>query len=142
MYVRPPDDVKKEGKIWKLLKPLYGLDDVSRKFYLKVKETLKELGLKTLPGDDAFYYENRDGNLLGVNLSHVDDFTIAGEEEFVKRIVKGISEKFTVSKVEENEFRFTGLDVKAEKGKIEVSMEDYAKSVEPIEEIRKADRKL
>ena len=61
MYVRPPDDIKKEGKIWKLLKPLYGLDDASRKFYLKVKETLKELGLKTLPGYDAFCYENRDG---------------------------------------------------------------------------------
>ena len=58
----------------------------------------------------------------------------------MKRIVKGILEKFTVSKVEENEFRSTGLDVKAEKGKIEVSIEDYAKSVEPIEEIRKADR--
>ena len=33
VYVRPPDDIKKEGKIWKLLKPLYRLDDASRKFY-------------------------------------------------------------------------------------------------------------
>ena len=70
----------------------------------------------------------------------MDNFTIAGDEKFVQRILKGISEKFTVSKVEENVFRFTGLDVKAGKGRIEVSMEDYAKSVEPIEEIRKADR--
>ena len=54
VFVRPPDDIKKEGKIWKLLKPLYGLDDASRKFYLKVKETLQELGLKTLPGDEVF----------------------------------------------------------------------------------------
>jgi len=59
VFVRPPDDKKKEGKIWKLLKPLYGLDDASRKLYLKVKETLQELGLKTLPRDDAFYYENK-----------------------------------------------------------------------------------
>ena len=140
VYVRPPEDIRKQGKIWKLLKPLYGLDDASQKFYLKVKETLRELGLKMLPGDEAFYYENRDGKLLGVVLSHVDDFTIAGEEEFVKRIVEGISYKFTVSKVEEDEFRFTGLDVKAKNGKIEVSMEDYASSVEPIEEIRKAER--
>ena len=36
VFVRPPDDIRKEGKIWKLLKPLYGLDDASRKFYLKV----------------------------------------------------------------------------------------------------------
>ena len=202
VFVRPPDDIKKEGKIWKLLKPLYGLDDASRKFYLKVKETLQELGLKTLPGDDAFYYENKNGvlmgmnlshvdnftiagedefverivngisrklylkvketlqelglktlpgddvfyyenkngKLMGLNLSHVDDFTIAGEDEFVERIVKGIERKFTVSKVEKDEFRFTGLDVKAGNGKIEVLMEDYANSVEEIKEIRKADR--
>ena len=124
-----------------MLKPLYGLDDASRKFYLKVKETLQELGLKTLPGDDAFYYEHRDGKLMGLNLSHVDDFTIAGDAEFVTRIVNGIKERFTVSKVEEDKFRFTGLDVKAENGRIEVSMEDYADSIEEIKEIRKADRK-
>ena len=105
------------------MKPLYGLDDTSRKFYLKVKETLHELGLKTLPGDDGFYYENRNGILLGMNLSHVDDFTIAGDDEFVERIVNGIRKKFTVSKVEKDVFRFTGLDVRAGNGKIEVSME-------------------
>ena len=41
VFVRPPDDIKKEGKIWKLLKPLYGLDDASRKFYLQVKERIR-----------------------------------------------------------------------------------------------------
>merc|ERR1712177_169944 len=44
------------------------------------------------------------------------------------------------SKVEEDKFRFTGLDVKAETGRIEISMENYADSVEEIKEIRKADR--
>ena len=131
MYVRPPDDIKKEVKVWKLLKPFYGLDDASRKFYLKVKETLKELGSKTLPGDDAFYHENRDRNLLGVNLSHVDDFTIAGDEEFIKRIIREISEKFTVSKVEENAIRYTGLDIRAEKGKIEVQASLFLPSKPP-----------
>ena len=122
------------------MKPLYGLDDASRKFYLKVKETLQELGLKTLPGDDAFYYENKNGELMGLNLSHVNNFTIAGEDEFVERIVNGIARKFTVSKVEKDVFRFTGLDVKAGNGKIEVLMEDYANSVEEMKEIRRADR--
>ena len=77
---------------------------------------------------------------MGLDLGHVDDFTIAGDVEFVRRIVKGIQERFTVSKVEEDKFRFTGLDVKAENGNIQVSMEDYADSVEEIKEIRKAHR--
>ena len=41
VFVRPPNDIKKEGVIWKLLKPLYGLDDASRKFYLKIKRHYK-----------------------------------------------------------------------------------------------------
>merc|ERR1712029_1059042 len=48
--------------------------------------------------------------------------------------------RFTVSEIEEDKFRFTGLDVKAENGKVQVSMEDYADSVEEIKDIRKADR--
>merc|ERR1711921_53755 len=135
VFVRPPKDIEKEGVIWRLLKPLYGLDDASRKFYLKVKETLQKLRLKTLPGDDAVYYEHKNGKLMGLILSHVDDFTIAGTTEFVKRIVTGIQERFTVSKVEEDNFRFIGLDVKTKNGKIEISMEDYAKSIQEIKEI-------
>merc|ERR1711873_146245 len=77
---------------------------------------------------------------MGMNLSPVDDFTIPGKDEFVERIVNRIRKKFTVSKVEDDVFRFTGLDVKAGNGKIEVSKEDYANSVEEIKEIRKADR--
>jgi len=65
------------------------------------------MGLKTLPGDDALYYEHKNGKLMGLILSHVDDFTIAGTQEFVQRIVAGIEKKFTVSKVEEDNFRFT-----------------------------------
>ena len=74
VFVRPPKDQEKEGVIWKLLKPLYGLDDASRKFYLKVRETLKNLNLNTLPGDDAVYYQHKNGKLIGMILSHVDDY--------------------------------------------------------------------
>merc|ERR1712002_1134368 len=55
-------------------------------------------------------------------------------------IVAGIKGKFTVSKVEEDNFRFTGLDVKTKNDQIEISMEDYAESIKEIEEIRKASR--
>ena len=40
VFVRPPVDIRKEkpAVLWKLIKPLYGLDDSSRKFYLRVKK--------------------------------------------------------------------------------------------------------
>ena len=59
--------------------------------------------------------KNRNGKLLGINLSHEDDFTIAENEEFVRRIVKGILDWFTVSKIEKDQFKFTELDIKTKK---------------------------
>ena len=44
IFLLPPKDVKKEGLIWKLKKPLYGLNDASRKFWLKVKAVFAEFG--------------------------------------------------------------------------------------------------
>ena len=38
VYMPPPADIKKPGIIWKLKKTLYGLDDASRKFWLRVRE--------------------------------------------------------------------------------------------------------
>ena len=40
VFVELPPDIKKQGVIWKLKKPLYSLNDTSRKFWLRVKEVL------------------------------------------------------------------------------------------------------
>ena len=42
-----------------------------------------------------------------------------------------------MSKIKEDCFRFTGLDIKKVDDGIEVLMEDYAESLEDIKEIRK-----
>ena len=56
VFVEPPSDIKKQGIIWKLNKPLYGLDDASRKFWLRVRDVfLNKLHLKTIEGDKVFY---------------------------------------------------------------------------------------
>ena len=38
VFIEPPIDVKKQGCVWKLRKPLYSLDNASHKFWLCVKE--------------------------------------------------------------------------------------------------------
>ena len=140
VFIEPPSDVKKQGWIWKLRKPLYGLDDALRKFWLCVKEVfLCELGLQTIHGDEAFYYSNVEGSLQGAILTHVDDFYIAGTPDFVKRVIDHIGRELTVSKIEEDCFRFTGLDIKKVDNGIKVSMEDYTNSLEDIKEIRKVE---
>ena len=50
VYVRPPKDIKKDGIVWKLVKPLYGLDDASRRFWLRIRGIFKNRNIKTLEG--------------------------------------------------------------------------------------------
>merc|ERR1711942_172455 len=128
VFLKPPKDIKKEKIIWKLKKPLYGLNDASRKFWLRVKSIFKELGLRKLYGDEAVYYKlNEEGNLEGMVSTHVDDFDVAGRKKFVEMLTKKISIVLDVSTVENDCFRFTGIDVEKVKGGIEISMEDSDK---------------
>ena len=137
VYVVPPKDIAKHGLLWKLKKPLYGLNDASRRFWLRVKEVFMQENLKTLPGDEAFYFKNENGNLIGMIITHVDDFQIAGNSYFVDSILDKLNNNLTVSKVERDEFRFTGIDVKGTSNGIMLSMDEYASSIEEIREIRK-----
>ena len=69
-------------------KPLYRLNDASRKFWLKVKKVFKDIDLKKLDGDKAFYYKlDINGKLLGMLSSHVDNFNLAGTKEFLLNIM-------------------------------------------------------
>ena len=83
VFMFPPPDIRKPGIIWRLKKPLYGLDDASRKFRLRVKEVMKKIGLKVMEGDEAFYYLHQNGELMAAVITHVDDFTLAGMEDFI-----------------------------------------------------------
>ena len=91
VYMKPPEDRKVDGYVWKLKKTLYGLDDASQKFCLKLKEILVDLGLKVMPGDEEFYYLYEDERLVGAVLTHVDDLILAGNKKFVERIREGIA---------------------------------------------------
>ena len=137
VFVVPPKDIVKPGILWKLKKPLYGLNDASRRFWLRVKEVFNNENLRTLPGDEAFYYKHEGGRLVGMIITHVDDFQIAGYDDFIQSILSKLKNTLTISKVERDKFRFTGIDVQKVSGGIILSMEDYAESIEEIKEIRK-----
>ena len=102
------------------------------------KELFEDIGLKTINGDEAFYYKYKDGKLQGMILTHVDDFNMAGTKEFIEEIREMLKSKLSVSKVEKDKFRFTGVDIEKTKDGITISMEDYAKSLEFVDEIRDA----
>ena len=57
------------------------------------------------------FRHDESGNLDGIVSSHVDDFILAGTEKFMKEITSKITQKLETSKLEDNEFRFTIMNV-------------------------------
>ena len=98
------------------------------------------MGLKVMDGDEAFYFLHKNGQLQGAVLTHVDDFNLAGTDEFVAEVISKVEKQLTVSKVEKDKFWFTGLDVCTVGDGIQISMEDYVQSLEDVQNIRKAER--
>ena len=88
-----------------------------------------------MEGDEAFYYLHRNGELIGTVITHVDDFTSAGTEDFIEEVLETVSRELTVSKIERDNFRYTGIDVKTVEDGIEIEMEDYVESLEEVKEI-------
>ena len=132
IYVRLPKEFEPdESYVYKLKKPLYGLSDAGRQFWLKVSKMFKENGYESVIGDECLYRKvDKEGNLIGLVIIHVDDFVYNGTAEFVKQIEDLVHKELTVSKVEKNELRFCGVDYKQTKDGVLASMEDYCESIQ------------
>ena len=88
----------------KLKKPLNGLDDASRKFWLRMRDIFKQTGLQNISGDEAFYYQHDGENLVGMVITHVDDFSVAGTKEFIDDLTVRAQSALTISKIEKDKF--------------------------------------
>ena len=116
-----------------LKKPFYGLKYASRKFWIKVREVYEETGIKRFPGDEGFYYCHGEKVVLeGMISSYVDDFILAGKDEFVEDITEKLKEKLDISKKEDGVFRLTRIDLKMIGEKVEICMTNYSNDLEKI----------
>ena len=132
VYVTPPTGIS-DGKIWRLRKPMYGLKDASRKWFLSLRNELKNLGCEQSRLDKCIFTYHVDGELCGIFVSHVDDFLIAGNEEFQKKIIQAIKEKFNISKHELGMFAYVGLEVNQSPQGILISQRQCLSKITPAE---------
>ena len=96
--------------------------------------------MKVMEGDKACYYLLRDSSLQGCVITHIDDFTLAGTPDFIKEVLEMIERELTISKIERDNFCFTGLDISTVEDGFEIGMADYVDSLTDIKEIRKTDQ--
>ena len=115
---------------------MYGLYDASRSWYFAVKKQLVSFGMKSVSGDDAYFSMVKNGELFGMTVLHVDDFLVAGSQEFLNMISTKLKDRFTFGKMELAKFKFTGLNIEQTQEGIYVDQIQYIHSLQPISSYR------
>ena len=136
IFVKPPPEAEREGKLWLLLQAAYGISDGGRMFYLKLSETLQSLGLHKVHADGALFTFVKNGKLHSFVVSHVDDLLIAGDDIFEQEVESKLKEIFVFSKVEEESFNYCGCKIEMKSdGSIELEQNEYVDALEKIPDI-------
>ena len=130
VFVRPPKEAYQKGKLWKLIKCLYGLKDASRNWYDKVAKKLEKEGFKKSYYDNAIFFLIKDDKLVGMIGLHVDDFLSAGNIEFTLEVIPKVLSIFQVGKSETRTFLYTGFQIDQKKDGITLDQGDYVARME------------
>ena len=111
LFLELPKDVRKDGMLWRLRKPQFGLNDSSCMLWLKVKEFYSNIRL--LKGYEAFYYKHGGNRKFeGIVATYVVNFNLALNPEFINIVIKCVRKALDVYKVEDGPFTFIGFDMK------------------------------
>ena len=117
-------------RLWKLNKTVYGLEDASRRWYLRVKDELRALGVQSSKYDEALFFWKHEGKLNRVMAVHVDHFLCCGSKEFELTVITVLKTKFLISKVESESFTHLGLEVKQSEECITLHQQNYIEEIE------------
>ena len=134
VYIRPPKQANVPfGKIWKLIKAVYGLSDAPKMWFDVVREFFIEIGASVDPMDEAVFWWFFDKELAGVISVHVDDFYWAGTVLFERTVICKIKVRFPVGSEQSGTFVYIGMQVGTdEEGVITVTQREYIEGIEEI----------
>ena len=132
VYVTPPKEVQLEGKIWRLRKPVYGLIDAARSWFLSLRSELLKCDCKQSQLDKAVFRWTRNQSLEGIFLLHVDDFFISGSDSFFDTVGGHILSKYIVGKRENGHFEYVGLNIERNLTSIVVDQNVYVEEIEDM----------
>ena len=134
IYLKPPKDVCSKGKIWRLKRCIYGLNDAPREWYKRVTEELMNLGaVRSLLDPAMFMWYDEENMLTGHLVSHVDDFVFGGTEDWKKQVIDKIKDMFKISAESHVSFKYLGLNVKQSDDCISIDQRSYIESIQPVD---------
>ena len=131
VFVRPPKEFDR-GKLWKLQKSVYGLNDDARAWYTKLKADLVSLSMKKSSLDPALFFYVEENNLAGLLCVHVDDILYAGNQTFEEKVVHALKDKISIGSKEVGTFKYIGVNVVQDEVSLKLHQNDYIDSLEAV----------
>ena len=133
VFLKPPADVRKSGLIWKLKKPVYGLGDSARRWYITLYQYLQDKGCIVSKLDKCVFRFVENGKLQGIVATHVDDLLYCGTEKFKRQIIGDVRRNFKISRMHSGVFTYLGWNVNQKTDRICIDQRSYGESVKPID---------
>ena len=112
IFLKPAEEAGQQHTLWKLEKCVYGLDDASRFWYLRVKTFMIEKGLTVSRHDSCVFFLRNSKELLGIICCHVDDFLWSGVPVFEKMVIDKLRHEFRIGSEETSAFMYLGVNIR------------------------------
>ena len=132
VYINPPVEFRNEHSVWKLHKCVYGLNDASRTWYLRVRDELMKLEAKPSHSEPALFYWHYENKLHGLIAIHVDDLCWGGTETFQNSVIEPFKRILEVGKENTASFKYLGLHIEQKHDHISINQDEYLSSINPI----------
>ena len=121
-----------DGRYYMVSSTIYGTKDAPRGWFKNLHQTLQEKGFRPVPQESASYVLNdKKGELLGMVIVHVDDLLWTGGIEIEKKMQE-VCSIYNFGKIEKDEFKYCGRDVKKDEKGIHVSCPSLIDRVKPV----------
>lgn len=131
VYVTQPEGYEKkgqEGKVYRLLKALYGLRQAPRAWNARLDKCLKELGFRKCQHEQAVYTKCSNDNILIVGV-YVDDLLVVGSnQDEIKWFKDQMSKQFEMSDLGLLSY-YLGIEVQQGKEFTTLKQSGYAKRI-------------
>ena len=131
VFVRPPPEFD-EGRVWRLQKSVYGLNDAARAWYQTLKMKLLDLNVDMNSLDQAFFHFTSKSVLHGVMCIHVDDILFAGTTVFMHSVMNPLMNSLKIGSTDERSFKYIGVNIEQKEKLIMINQTDYVSSLEPV----------
>ena len=134
VFITPPREADcGYNTIWKLNRSLYGLSDAALEFYLSLREELFKLGWSMSSIDNTLFYKMEHERLVGVLVTHIDDFLHSGNGEFEESVMKPLSKCFEVGHGEKRDFTYVGFHMSHTNAGVTLDQNHYIEDMHEIE---------